>query len=102
MVGAGTMAGYEAMQRGAYGGGSGSGIDDASPQVPPPQGNDPYGSQAGGSGGQQDGDVWGEGRDPWDNGGGGPPPAGGAGGEGGGEGGGGGGLLDAISDFFGD
>ena len=106
MVGAGTMAGYEAMQRGVYGRGGGG--DDASPQAPPPQPNDPY-SAGGADGGQgmegqnQPGnDVWGEDQDPWGGGGSGPPAGGaGEGGSGGGGEGGGGGLFDALSDFFG-
>jgi len=89
-AGMGTMAGYEAMQRGAYGGG-----DDASPtsdyQSPPsqpPSGQPPPGEE-----------VWGEESNPWgkDSGG----SGGGDGGDGGGGGGGGGdgGGFD-IGDFF--
>jgi len=89
IAGAGTMAGYEAMQRGVYG--SSSAVDDASPQsnAPPsefsPEQND---NRPGND------DAWGEGNDPWSGGDGGSP---GGGGEGGG-----GGWLDTISDFFSD
>jgi hypothetical protein len=95
MVGAGTMAGYEAMQRGVYGGGGQGGVNDASPQAQPPsesefsQGPEQMENQPG-----QD-DVWGTGNDPWSDQ---TPPSGG----GGGEGGGGGGWMDTISDFFSD
>lgn len=103
IAGAGTMAGYEAMQRGAYGSRSG---DDASPQANEPFSADGQYPQEGGFPGQQPGnDVWGEGDDPWGGGGGpgdGPPPSAGAEGGSSGEGGGGGGWMDAISDFFGD
>lgn len=91
IAGAGTMAGYEAMQRGAYGS---RGQDDASPQAP----QDGAGAAPGAQGPEQSenrpgsDDVWGEDQDPW---GGSPPSAGG-------EGGGGGGWMDTISDFFSD
>lgn len=104
IAGAGTMAGYEAMQRGAYG----QPPDDASPTN-----NEPFfdpdgqmGQQQQPGSEQQPQDSWwgGNDQDPWGGGGGGggppPPGAGGVGGEGGGEGG--GGWVDAISDFFGD
>ncbi|KAK3047819.1 hypothetical protein LTR09_010794 [Extremus antarcticus] len=93
IAGAGTMAGYEAMQRGAYG--QQGGQDDASPQGPPP------GDSSGGEFGQEQAEnrpgndeVWGENQEPW---GGEPPSGGGGGGDGGG-----GGWMDTISDFFGD
>lgn len=91
MAGAGTMVGYEAMQRGAYG-------DDASPtaeqqNAPDLQaGQSPPEAPDRGSGSE---DVWGNDDDPW---GGGGPPAG----DGGGDGGEGGGLWDTLGDFFGD
>lgn len=99
IAGAGTMAGYEAMQRGAYGPRGGG--DDASPQA-----NEPYSgaSPEQAPGESSPGDAWGESQDPWGRGGGGddpwggggaPPSAGGEGGEGGG-----GGWLDSISDMF--
>ncbi|KAK5164655.1 uncharacterized protein LTR77_009861 [Saxophila tyrrhenica] len=101
MAGAGTMAGYEAMQRGAYGQQGGAPPDDMSPQAPDaggpvnqfgetPFGQDPSQNQPGND------DVWGEGQDPW----GGQGSSGDGGGGGGGEGG--GGWLDTLSDFFGD
>jgi hypothetical protein len=78
-VGAGTMAGYEAMQRGVYGRGAGQPPPNelGAGQSPPPQ--EPQGEE----------DVWGTGRDPWS--GGGDGGTGGSGGSGGGSGGGGGG-----------
>jgi hypothetical protein len=102
IAGAGTMAGYEAMQRGAYGPRGGQ-DDSASPQA-----NEPYAgaspdqpSQDVGSGGDawgESSDPWGESKDPWggDGGQGPPPSAGGDGGDGGG------GWGDVLSDFFGD
>ncbi|OQO14010.1 hypothetical protein B0A48_00885 [Cryoendolithus antarcticus] len=91
IAGAGTMAGYEAMQRGAYGPRGG---DDASPTA-----NEPYSDASPGQTPPSN-DTWGEGQDPWGGSGGGggaPPPAGG-----GGEGGEGGGWGDVFSDFFSD
>lgn len=112
MAGAGTMAGYEAMQRGAYGSqgqqgndaaGAGSAPgqrgDDASPMNNDEPIFDPdnqYGQDQQAQQGQQDGsqESWfGDDKDPW-SGGDGPPPS--AGGEGGG------GWMDTLSDFFGD
>jgi len=102
IAGAGTMAGYEAMQRGAYGPRGGQ-DDGASPQA-----NEPYAgaspdqpSQDASSGGDawgESSDPWGESKDPWggDGGQGPPPSAGGEGGDGGG------GWGDVLSDFFGD
>ena len=94
IAGAGTMAGYEAMQRGAYGPRGG---DDASPQANEPfDGASPDQPSQGASSGE---DAWGESYDPWsgnDNQGPPPPSAGGEGGEGGG------GWGDMLSDFFGD
>ncbi|KAK5111364.1 hypothetical protein LTR62_005204 [Meristemomyces frigidus] len=97
-VAAGTVAGYEAMQRGAYGGDS----NPANEEVFNPDGQSP---QAGGGWSeapqqqQQEQSPWGnendnDNGDPW-GGGDDPPPS--AGGEGGG-----GGFMDSISDFFGD
>ena len=102
IAGAGTMAGYEAMQRGAYGPRGGQ-DDGASPQA-----NEPYpgaspdqpsqGASPGGDAWGESSDPWGESTDPWGgNDGQGPPPS--AGGEGGD---GGGGWGDILSDFFGD
>jgi Scramblase len=122
MAGAGTMAGYEAMQRGTGGGGYGEQqsqpqqpMDDASPQAPeyqppPQQGEDIWGQQGGnsdgwGAAGGGDGagkgeDVWGQGgQDPWSGQGG--DVGGGGGGGGGGEGGGGGSGW-SIWDIFGE
>lgn len=89
-AGMGTMAGYEAMQRGASGGG-----DDVSPtsgyQPPvsqPPGGQPPPGEE-----------VWGEESNPWGKDPGAPGSGGGGGGDGGGGGGGDGGGFD-IGDFF--
>jgi len=91
-AGMGTMAGYEAMQRGAYGRG-----DDASPtgdyQPPPSQ---PPSGQA------PNEEVWGNDSNPWrkDSGGSGGDGGGdGGGGDGGGGGGGDGGGFD-IGDWF--
>ena len=90
IAGAGTMAGYEAMQRG-MGQNSSPSADDASPQAQPY--DQPYDSQAPQSdwGSQgQGGDTWGSGdSDPWSG--------GGAGGGGGGDG---GGWLQWLWDFF--
>ena len=102
IAGAGTMAGYEAMQRGVYGGQPSGQASDASPQASaPPAQQDPYESgfegenlgaeQRNQAENQAGNDVWGEGEDPW---GGGPSGAGGD------AGGGGGGWLDSITDFF--
>ncbi|KAL8773279.1 MAG: hypothetical protein Q9194_004376 [Teloschistes cf. exilis] len=91
-VGAGSAAGYEAMQ-GARGGGGG--VDDASPTAGsggwPEQGTP---GQA--SSGQED--TWGTGSDPWGDGQSGGSQGGG--GDGGGNGEGGGGLGDFLSGFF--
>ncbi|WPH03872.1 Hypothetical protein R9X50_00675500 [Acrodontium crateriforme] len=90
IAGAGTMAGYEAMQRGVYG--PHDGAYDASPQsqAPPEQP-------------QEQGNWWGDdNNDPWSGGSGDSSPTTSAGSGGGDGGGGGGGVLDAISDFFGD
>ncbi|EME43261.1 hypothetical protein DOTSEDRAFT_72609 [Dothistroma septosporum NZE10] len=99
IAGAGTMAGYEAMQRGAYGQRGG---DDASPTS-----NEPFdGAQSPEQAENRPGDdVWGENDDPWGGGGPGggpssdgpPPGTGGDGSDNGGEG----GWADVISDFFG-
>lgn len=112
VAGMGTMAGYEAMQRGAGGQQpqQPAPVDDASPTA---GNNDPFDASQGGEGsGGGDGDLWGESSDPWgesqdpwggQGGGGAAPPSGGdMGGGGGGGDGGGGGWLDSISDFFGD
>ncbi|KAL8829427.1 MAG: hypothetical protein Q9191_002018 [Dirinaria sp. TL-2023a] len=95
-VGAGSVAGYEAMQRGAYG----QSGDDASPtagqsdypgygagQAPPP-------SSEGGA--PQGEDVWGQSSDPWDESGGGGAQSGGEG-QSSGEG---GSWWDTVSDFL--
>ena len=93
-AGAGSMAGYEAMQRGAYG----QGGDDASPtagesssfgagQAPRDEGSQ------GQSGGE---DVWGSGDDPWGGSGSGSGAGGGEGGSGDGEG----GIGSWIESFF--
>lgn len=111
IAGAGTLAGYEAMQRGMGRGDSASpqqaeqtGVDQSgfggsddpqSPQYgagpesqfPPEQGGPPQG---------QDGDVWGSGEsDPWSDG-------SSSSGAGGGDGEGGGGIASWLSDFFSD
>ncbi|KAI6819235.1 Scramblase-domain-containing protein [Hortaea werneckii] len=104
MAGAGTMAGYEAMQRGAYGQAP---PDDASPTNNEPlfDPDNQLGQQQGQQAPQDQNDSWwGNDNDPWGGGGGpgdGPPPPS-AGGDAGGEGGGGGGWADVISDFFGE
>ena len=118
IAGAGTMAGYEAMQRGMGRGQEESGaavppsqapVDDASPQqqqvneygdpVEPSSFNESQSPQefgqgqppGGGGGGDQGQDVWGGGdKDPWSGG----ADAGGGGGEGGG------GLLQTLWDSF--
>ncbi|KAI9712389.1 MAG: hypothetical protein M1820_001602 [Bogoriella megaspora] len=107
--GAGTMAGYEAMQRGredkqqeqrqpAPG-------DDASPTSSEPWGQDPgqIGDQTrpGAGTGQEGEEVWGE-QMPWGGGqdSGGTPGGGSGEGSGGGSGEGAGGVMDWISDFF--
>lgn len=92
-VGAGSMAGYEAMQRGVYGSEASSDAGQPPPgdfgagQAPPPQDLPPG----------QDEDVWGEDSNPWGGGQGGS--GGDAGGGGGGGGGGDGGGFD-IGDWF--
>ncbi|KAI6869332.1 Scramblase-domain-containing protein [Hortaea werneckii] len=104
MAGAGTMAGYEAMQRGAYGQAP---PDDASPTNNEPlfDPDNQLGQQQGQQAPQDQNDSWwGNDNNPWGGGGGpgnGPPPPS-AGGDAGGEGGGGGGWADVISDFFGE
>lgn len=76
IAGAGSIAGYEAMQRGMGGQAPQQPppVDDASPQAPPQQDGDMSGQQGGGPdgwGGQGEGggkgeDVWGQdGQDPW-------------------------------------
>ncbi|KAI7315452.1 Scramblase-domain-containing protein [Hortaea werneckii] len=103
MAGAGTMAGYEAMQRGAYGQAP---PDDASPTNNEPlfDPDNQLGQQQGQQAPQDQNDSWwGNDNDPWGGGGPGdgpPPPS--AGGDAGGEGGGGGGWADVLSDFFGE
>lgn len=111
VAGMGTMAGYEAMQRGSGQQAQQGPVDDASPMAGG-AGNDPFdagqgGEESGGGGGEdlwgESQDPWGESQDPWggQGGGGGAPPGGDIGGGGGGDGGG-GEWLDSISDFFGD
>lgn len=98
MAGAGTMAGYEAMQRGLGRDGQQqqqAPVDNASPQAPSgdygQQQPYDYQSPESGFGGQDQGqDVWGGDNDPWQGG-----EAGG--GDGGGEG---GGLLSWLWDIF--
>lgn len=97
IAGAGTMAGYEAMQRGAYGQRE---QDDASPTIQEPE-FDHENQAAQQQEGEQEESWWGDDEeDPWGKGGpgDGPPPS--AGGEGGG--GGGGSWGDALSEFFDD
>ena len=92
IAGAGTMAGYEAMQRGM--GRDQAPVDDASPQAGPAS-DQPFDSQSSQSGFPEEsgGDDWGTGNDPWQGGGGGA--------DGGGEGG--GGMFQWLWDaFFGD
>ncbi|ETN44660.1 uncharacterized protein HMPREF1541_10330 [Cyphellophora europaea CBS 101466] len=108
MAGAGTMAGYEAMQRGLgrdqpdqqQPQQQPGPVDDASPQAPQGDyGQQPYDSQSPQSGfGEQDSgqDVWGGDNDPWQG-------ADGGAGAGGGGGEGGGGFFSSLWDaFFGD
>ena len=87
------MAGYEAMQRGAYG------SNDASPTNNEPIFDPDNQGGPGQAQSDQQEDFWGGGQDPWGRGGpsDGPPPP-----STGGEGEGGGGWMDSISDFFGD
>lgn len=83
VTGAGTMAGYEAMQRG-----TGRGGGDASPQAGQQDPNQPgYGQDQQQQPGQvgQDEDVWGNNDDPWGGHGGGGGDGGGDGGDGGGD-----------------
>jgi hypothetical protein len=80
-AGAGTMAGYEAMQRARGQSESSEGGND-------PAANDPYGNHPEQQPGQEGGDLWGEGKDPWADGG--DSSGNDGGGGGGGEGGGGG------------
>jgi len=95
---AGTMAGYEAMQRGAYGSQPGAGEGNpANEPVFDPDNQSPQSTQPPE---QQQESLWGDENDPWGGGGGPPPPAAGdGGGSAGGEG---GGWSDALSDFFSD
>ena len=91
-VGAGSMAGYEAMQRGAYG--------DQSPQSPDPSAG--ITGQAPTPQGEQVEDVWGEEFSPWGDGRGesGGAQGGSGGGDGAGGGGDGGGGGFDVSDWF--
>ena len=105
MVGAGTMAGYEAMQRGIgrdeqsqdqsaaeTGGGGGQGMPDSGGQYDPGL-NDYQNPQSGMGGDGQGEEVWGDGNDPWQqqqSGGGSSSGGGGDGGEGAGS------LLDGV------
>lgn len=94
IAGAGTMAGYEAMQRG-------SGRyeqDDASPTNDEPFQPDAQPPQPGQAPPQEE--VWGEDNDDWFGGGGGPPSSGGDAGSGGGGGSGEGGGGFSWGDFF--
>ncbi|KAK3648223.1 hypothetical protein LTR56_007635 [Elasticomyces elasticus] len=98
---AGTMAGYEAMQRGAYGGQG----NPANEEVFDPDHQSPTQDAQGGQQQQseQQESSWGDEEDPWGGGGPGdgspPPPSAGAEGGGGGDG---GSWTDSLSDFFGD
>ncbi|KAK5683073.1 hypothetical protein LTS10_004603 [Elasticomyces elasticus] len=98
---AGTMAGYEAMQRGAYGGLG----NPANEPVFDPDNQSPTQNAQGGQQQQpeQQESPWGDEEDPWGGGGPGdgpsPPPSAGAEG---GDGGDGGSWTDSLSDFFGD
>ncbi|KAL9101749.1 MAG: hypothetical protein Q9163_003025 [Psora crenata] len=87
VAGAGTIAGYEAMQRGAYG-------DDASPQSGPSAAPPPPPPEQPGQVGEGE-KVWGSDDDPW-----GGPNAGDASNSDGG--GGEGGWVDTLSGFFND
>jgi hypothetical protein len=91
---AGTMAGYEAMQRGAYGGQS----NPANEQVFDPDNQSPQNTQENQPAPEQERNWWDNDndQDPWGGSGAQPPPSAG------GEGGGGGSWTDSISDFFGD
>lgn len=94
-AGAGTMAGYEAMQRGREASQQQqNSADDQSPQAGTP---DPYLDNPGQQAPPDDGDVWGQTKDPWaqDQ----PPEQDPWGSQGGGDGGGGGGDSD-WSDWF--
>ncbi|KAK5137787.1 hypothetical protein LTR08_007359 [Meristemomyces frigidus] len=120
IAGAGTMAGYEAMQRGVYGpssqspdgasptSGAGAGDGGASPangEGSMTEDGEPVFDPDGLAGRQGQGDQSGEeswlggseGGEPW----GGDRDGGSAGGDGGGESGGGSGWADTLSDFFG-
>jgi Scramblase len=90
IAGAGTMAGYEAMQRGM--GRDQAPVDDASPHSDPSY-DQPYDSQSPQSGDPEgdSGDSWGSGNDPWAG------EGSGGGGDGDGEG---GGILQWLWDLF--
>ncbi|KAL9631858.1 MAG: hypothetical protein Q9164_005664, partial [Protoblastenia rupestris] len=91
VAGAGTMAGYEAMQQGVYGG------DDASPTSGQGDGTNLGAGQSSPQQSEQTGaseDVWGRDDDPWGGQNSGDAGGGGDGGDGGG------GWFDGLSDFF--
>ncbi|KAF2022878.1 Scramblase-domain-containing protein [Setomelanomma holmii] len=95
-AGAGTMAGYEAMQRGREASQQQNPVDDQSPQA---GSSDPYLNNPGQQGPVDDGDVWGQTKDPWaqDQ----PPEQDPWGSQGGGDSGGGGGGGDSDwGDWF--
>ncbi|OAP64680.1 hypothetical protein AYL99_00652 [Fonsecaea erecta] len=100
IAGAGTMAGYEAMQRGMGRRSEAAGGDEDSPQRPPPeqpfnQQNDPQSPQSGFGESHQGEDIWGsEDTDPFKD-------AAQGGGSGAGEGGGGGWFADLWDSFWG-
>ena len=89
IAGAGTMAGYEAMQRGVYGTPDQQGNESS---APPPANDLPGQTIEQSENRPGNDDVWGADDDPWSK----PPSTGGDG-----DGGGGGGWMDTISDFFG-
>lgn len=103
-AGAGTMAGYEAMQRGR----GGDAQDSQSPQDPQSPYGDPQSPQDPWNQGENgNGDAWWNGsndqsnqNDPWGQSGSQPPSSGGGGGEGGGGGGGGDGGGSFFDDLF--
>ncbi|KAK3115902.1 hypothetical protein LTR53_004290 [Teratosphaeriaceae sp. CCFEE 6253] len=96
---AGTMAGYEAMQRGAYGSQPAAG--EGNPANEPLFDPDNQSPQQGQAPEQQE-SPWGDDQDPWGGGGpgDGPPPPAAGGGDGGGGGGEGGGEGWSLDDFF--
>ncbi|KAK1825313.1 hypothetical protein LTR12_000113 [Friedmanniomyces endolithicus] len=100
---AGTMAGYEAMQRGVYGQRGAGENDPANEPLFDPDSQNAQQSQGGQQQqpDQQESPWGGDEQDPWGRGGpgDGPPPSAGSDGGGGGDG---GSWTDSLSDFFGD